>query len=66
MKLPEELLQKLKKSGYTKKEINILREQKAKKFYFVKPRAAEDLDPEVGYAPMSMFLDPADLGDKDE
>ena len=38
MKLPEELLQKLKKSGYTKKEINILREQKAKKFYFVEPR----------------------------
>jgi len=31
--LNEQVLQMLKDNGYTKKEIDILREQKAKKFY---------------------------------
>jgi|TARA_Y100000310_G_C20342360_1_gene650395 hypothetical protein len=48
--LNEQDLQRLKDNGYTKKEI-------------VKPRAAEDLDPDQYGVPISMFLD---LEDKDE
>ena len=62
MKLPEGLLQELKNKGYTKREIASLRKLEAKKFYISgRPREVykDHPDPEVGYAPMEMFL-PAD------
>ena len=62
MKLPERLIQLCKARGYTKREIASIRKLEAENFYISgKPREVhkDHPDPEVGYAPMEMFL-PAD------